>query len=124
MGTGELSLLEGASEVGGDTMGVESSFLMSFSSCSLSDVLRRARFRLTISSKYSSLFNFVSTFFAPLLAPVDGEGISSSPESSFFSSSFRSFGLWTSSGVTCLAFLGGECFFPFKRCGGGGGMLG
>lgn len=118
MGTGELSLLEGASEVGGDTMRLESSFLVSFSSCSLPDVLRRARFRLTISLNISSL----SAFFAPLL--VDGEGISPSPDSSFFSSSFRSFGLWTSSGVTCLAFFGGEYGFPVKRCGGGGGMLG
>ena len=113
-GTGELSLLEVASEACGDTMRLALDFVSPFS-FSLPGLLRLSRFRLTISSKYSSLLSLLPSFeegdglsFLAILA-VNAEDISPSSESSFFSSSSRSLGLIVSSAVTFLASTGGRC---------------
>ena len=85
-----------------------------FSFSILPGLLRLSRFRLTISSKYSSLLSLLSSFEErgriSFLTPfaVSADGILSSSESSFFSSSLC-LGLIVSSTVTFLASMSGRC---------------
>ena len=117
IGTGDLSLPEGASEVCGDTMRLALGFfpLVSSSFSLVPGLLCLSRFRLTMSSKYSSLLSLLSSFeveeglsfFTHFAANAAGI-LQPSSESSFFSSSLRSLlGLRESSAFTFLASMGG-----------------